>query len=306
MAAVASNSPARAAGEGVDFRWMALAALLGLGAASSSTWVHHQVLTDPAYASFCDVSSALSCTNAYTSRYGSFAGVPVALLGVLYFSAVLLMVAMGSSSQTARANIPGYVFALSVVGLAAVFYLGYASFAVLGTVCLLCVATYVAVVGLFVSAAKATRIPMGSLPARLSADFSTLLRSPSALLSTAAFAVAAAGAIWWFPAGRVDAAAVVSATEATQAPAQAPAALPASAVQELEKYLAAQQRVPVMVATEGAAVVLVKFNDYMCPPCGQTFAEYKPVLAKYAKEYPGKVKYVTRDYPLCSGAKSGC
>jgi protein-disulfide isomerase len=44
--------------------------------------------------------------------------------------------------------------------------------------------------------------------------------------------------------------------------------------------------------------VLVKFNDYMCPPCGQTFAEYKPVLAKYAKEYPGKVKYVTRDYPL--------
>jgi protein-disulfide isomerase len=67
---------------------------------------------------------------------------------------------------------------------------------------------------------------------------------------------------------------------------------------ELERFLAAQQRVPVMVATEGAAVVLVKFNDYMCPPCGQTFAEYKPVLAKWAKEYPGKLKFVTKDYPL--------
>jgi protein-disulfide isomerase len=54
----------------------------------------------------------------------------------------------------------------------------------------------------------------------------------------------------------------------------------------------------VMVASEGAAVVLVKFNDYQCPPCGQTFAQYKPVLAKYAKEYPGKVKYVSKDYPL--------
>jgi len=67
---------------------------------------------------------------------------------------------------------------------------------------------------------------------------------------------------------------------------------------ELEKFIAAQQRVPVMVASEGAAVVLVKFNDYMCPPCGQTFAEYKPVLAKWAKEYPGKLKFVTKDYPL--------
>ena len=62
--------------------------------------------------------------------------------------------------------------------------------------------------------------------------------------------------------------------------------------------MAAQQRVPVMVASEGAAVVLVKFNDYMCPPCGMTFSEYKPVLAKWAKEHPGKLKFVTKDFPL--------
>ena len=76
--------------------------------------------------------------------------------------------------------------------------------------------------------------------------------------------------------------------------ARADAGCRPAAQQELEKFMAAQQRVPVMVATEGAAVVLVKFNDYMCPPCGQTFAQYKPVLAQYAKEYPGKLKYVTQ------------
>ena len=76
------------------------------------------------------------------------------------------------------------------------------------------------------------------------------------------------------------------------------AALTPAQLQELEKFMNAQQRVPVMVASEGAAVVLMKFNDYMCPPCGQTFAEYKPVLARYAKEYPGKLKFVTRDFPL--------
>ena len=72
---------------------MALAAAIGLVAAGASTWVHHQVLTDPAYASFCDVNSSLSCTNAYASRYGSVAGVPVALLGVLFFAGILLLLA---------------------------------------------------------------------------------------------------------------------------------------------------------------------------------------------------------------------
>jgi uncharacterized membrane protein len=273
---------------------MALSAVVGLVAAASSTWVHHQVLTDPAYASFCDVGSSFSCTSAYTSSYGSFAGVSVALLGVLYFGGVLLLIGFGAAARAVRPNVAAYVFAAAIVGLAGVFYLGYASFVVLKNLCLLCVVTYVAVIGLFVSAAAATRIPMRTLPERLAADLSTLLRTPAAAAAAAAFVVLAAGAVRWFPAEPVTAA---SADAAGQA-APAAAAPPAAAMRELEQFLAAQQRVPVMVATEGAAVVLVKFNDYQCPPCGQTFSMYKPVLAKYMKEYPGKVKYVTKDYPL--------
>ncbi len=53
-----------------------------------------------------------------------------------------------------------------------------------------------------------------------------------------------------------------------------------------------------MAPSDGAAVVIVKFNDYQCPPCRQTFNEYKSVFAKWAKDAPGKVKYMTRDYPL--------
>ncbi len=189
-----------------------------------------------------------------------------------------------------------------MVGLAGVFYLAYASFVVLKTVCLLCVATYVAVIGLFVSAALAARSPMRTLPARLAADLSTLLRTPAAVAAIVAFAAAAVVAIRWFPVEAVTAAATETAGQAAapagQAAAPAAAGLTAAAQKELEQFLAAQQRIPVMVASEGAAVVLVKFNDYQCPPCGQTFAQYKPVLAKYAKEYPGKVKYISKDYPL--------
>ncbi len=272
------------------------AGLLGLGASSASAWVHHRLLADPTYASFCDVSSTLSCTSAYASAYGSVAGLPVAVVGVLFFAAVLLVLGLTAGSPASRTHAASYVLVMSAAALVPIAYLGYASLVVLKTVCLLCVATYVAVVGLFVSAVTAARVSMSALPERLAADFRRLLRTPAAALSAGAFLVAAAILVWSFPSESLSAAANDTGEQA--APATGPAALTSAQLQELEKFMAAQQRVPVMVATEGAAVVLVKFNDYMCPPCGQTFAEYKPVLARYAKEYPGKLKFVTRDFPL--------
>ena len=49
---------------------------------------------------------------------------------------------------------------------------------------------------------------------------------------------------------------------------------------------------------EGASVVVVKFNDYQCPPCRQTFELYEPIWEKWEQQAPGKVKYITRDFPL--------
>ncbi len=291
MAASSDAAPSTA----TPLMWAA--ALLGLGASAESTRVHYKLLTDPAYASFCDVSASVSCSNAYASAYGSMAGVPTALLGVLFFGGVLLVLALTSRAAPSRAHAASYVLVMASVGLLVVGYLGYASLVVLKTVCLLCVTTYVAVVGLFVSAVTATRVSMSALPDRLAADLRRLFTAPAAMSAVVAFVAAAAALVWSFPGETLQA----SAGEAGAASAEQVAAIPPLAPaqqQELETFLAAQQRVPVMVATEGAAVVLVKFNDYMCPPCGQTFTEYKPVLAKWAKEYPGKLKVVYKDYPL--------
>jgi protein-disulfide isomerase len=43
---------------------------------------------------------------------------------------------------------------------------------------------------------------------------------------------------------------------------------------------------------------VLKFNDYQCPACGQTYEEYKRVLAKYATEHPGVLQFMVKDYPL--------
>ncbi len=279
-------------------RWFLGFAALGLAASSASTWVHHRLLTDPTYVSVCDVSSTFSCSEAYTSQYGAIGGVPVALLGMLFFLFVIGLVALCGRSASASANLPGYVFAASTLGLAMVMYLAYASYVILGTICLLCVGTYVAVIGLFLTSGAAAKEPMSSLPARAIRDLGTLVRTPAALSAALVFFIGAIAAMTLFPGSPVSAAGQASTAASQAAPAAAPGP-GAAQIAEFEKWLAAQPRETVLVPnTEGAAVVIVKFNDYQCPPCRQTYMEYKPILAKWAKQAPGKVKFVTRDFAL--------
>ena len=273
-------------------------AVLGLAASLASTWVHYRILHDPTYASFCDVNATFSCTEAYTSRFGAVAGVPIAVFGALFFVFVLGLVLMSAKSRSVRENVPGYVFALSTVGLAAVLYLAYASYFILNVVCLLCVGTYVAVIGLFIISGMSTRYPMTNLPSRAAKDLRVLMRTPSALTALVVFVAVSVAAIALFPEQRVTAAANEGTADAPAAQAAQIPAASASQLQQLEQFLAAQPRVPVMVPSDGADVVVVKFNDYQCPACGQTYRDSKPVVAKWLAQAPGKVKFITKDYPL--------
>ena len=280
----------------VKSTWFIVFALAGLVASSASAFVHYQLLNDSTYASFCDVNATFSCTEAYSSRYGSVAGVPVAVFGMIFFAVVLGLVVLCSSSAASAGNLPGYVFAASTIGLAVVLYLAYASFVILKAVCVLCAGTYVAVIGLFLLSGPATRYPMTSLPTRAVGDLRLLFRTPSALAAAVAFLIGAGSAVMWFPGQSVATVSAEAATADEQAPP--PPVLTADQITQFEAYLAQQPRVPLVVQADGAAVVIVKFNDYQCPPCRQTYMEYKPVFAKWAKTQPGKVRYVTRDYPL--------
>jgi uncharacterized membrane protein len=279
-------------------RWLIVAALVGLGFSLASTWVHYQIIRDPLYSSVCDVNSTISCTEAYTSQYGTVAGIPVALIGVVYFGFVLLLIALCQRSYAARQNLSGYVFAVSTLGLAVVLYLAYASFFVLNTVCPLCLGTYAAIIALFLLSGAAARYPMSSLPSRASSDVQTLVRTPAALGVTLAFVAAVVAAVVFFPGEPISAS---GATPLEQAAAPAQPALPpipASEYARLEAFLAQQPRKAVPGAASGAAVVIYKFNDYQCPPCRMTFLQYKPFLARLQQQYPGKIAFITRDFPL--------
>jgi uncharacterized membrane protein len=260
--------------------------VLGLAASSMSSYVHYRLLTDPSYTSFCDVSSTLNCTQAYLSRYGTFWGVPVALAGVLYFVLILLLAAVDIRGKSpARESAPGYIFLLSTIGLAMVMYLAWASYFQLHTVCLFCATTYIAVVAIFILSGGALRIPVATLPARAVGDARSLARSPVALVVILLLLGGVAGAIGWFP--RESAAA-----------AQEQTILPLTDQQRaaLEKWWAVQPKVDIPIPKDGAKVLIVKFSDYMCPACRQTYEWYKPVLGKYLAG--GEVRYVVKHYPL--------
>jgi len=67
---------------------------------------------------------------------------------------------------------------------------------------------------------------------------------------------------------------------------------------EFERWYDAQPVVNLPISASGAAVLVVKFTDYQCPACAQTYLAYKSVFAKYAASHPGAVRLVSRDFPL--------
>jgi protein-disulfide isomerase len=78
-------------------------------------------------------------------------------------------------------------------------------------------------------------------------------------------------------------------------------ALGAGPAAEFEAWFAKQPRTYLPIDAGGAAVLVVKFSDYQCPPCAQSYANQRPILARYQQQFPGAIKFVVKDFPLASG-----
>jgi uncharacterized membrane protein/protein-disulfide isomerase len=254
----------------------------------AAAYVHYHLIFDPRYTSFCDINTTVNCTQVYLSRYSTVAGVPVAIFGVIWFAGVLLLLLAGSvGPQVLRESVPGYLFALSTAGLSVVLYLGYISIVVLKAYCVLCLTTDAAVVGLFLVSGAATSFPMTTLPRRAVTDVRAWISSPIAVAVTLLFFGGAASVLAFFP-------------REGAAPENANQAATQNASSEFERWYAAQQRVPLIVPTDGAKVLIVDFSDFQCPYCRQAFVSLKPIIAKYNAQQANTVRLVLKDYPLDS------
>jgi uncharacterized membrane protein/protein-disulfide isomerase len=279
-------------------------AAVAFAASVASLYVHYQLIADPTYVSFCDVNETVSCEAVYKSEYGTVAGVPVAAGGVVWSALVLLLVGYGMRNPRSESagRVAGYVFLLSVIGLASVFYFGYASFFVLKKACPLCMAVYVSVIGVFLFSSSLAP-SLGSLFSHLRDDIGDTVSSPNAMGLGALWLLGSLALVALFP------------REAIQEPGSGAAAAAAVPLETLDSaqlaewhaWIDAQPRVPQVVALmpAGVKVQVIKFNDYQCPACRMTYFAYKDIFAKYEASNPQDFRYDSRDFPLDSESGMG-
>jgi protein-disulfide isomerase len=140
------------------------------------------------------------------------------------------------------------------------------------------------VLAVFVLTATAETTPLAQLPRSVAAQVSCLLRGRSGRtalgLVCGAFLV---GAGLW--------------THATHRAHE----LAKQALRDYVSWFAVQPHSASPVLSEGAgSLVIVEFHDYQCPPCGKAFEEYTPLIRRLQHAYPGRVKYLVKDFPLDS------
>jgi uncharacterized membrane protein/protein-disulfide isomerase len=260
-------------------------AVVGFGLSAASSYVHYRLLTVPGYVSPCDVNSTFTCSQVYLSRFGSVAGVPVAVGGLIWFGLAGLLAGFGRADGKPSVA-AGYLLALSVAGVGVSLYLAYVSFFVLRSGCVLCIGTYVCVAGIFLLSLFSNGESVMRLPSRLLADVRAAIGRPAVAVAAILFLVGTASVVAFFP------------REGAIAEQAAAAPPPTADVrQAFEAAWAKQPRVDMGISAEGAKVIVVKFNDFQCGACAQAEMVYKPVLQKFAASSPGAVKYVVKDWP---------
>ena len=112
--------------------YLAIAILAVLGIALSSVSLDHHFRKSKT--SYCDFGESFNCDLVNRSEYSTVAGVPVALLGILGYAALLAF----ATFYREKAETPGILLVASWGGLGFALYLTYVERYVLRVWCILC------------------------------------------------------------------------------------------------------------------------------------------------------------------------
>lgn len=120
-------------------------ALFGLGVSAYLTFEHYSASSTLA----CPATAGINCVKVTSSTYSQLFGIPVALLGLLYFVAITALCLPAAWRSTRRSLRYGRLAAVTV-GMAFVVYLVWAELFRIDAICLWCTAVHVSTFALFV------------------------------------------------------------------------------------------------------------------------------------------------------------
>jgi uncharacterized membrane protein len=114
----------------------------GLAVSAYLTVEHYTASTALA----CPQTSSFNCVKVTTSQQSVFLGIPVALLGLIYFVAMVGLTVPAAWRLTTMDRVR---LGAAIVGVISVLYLVYAELFLVGSICLWCTAIHVITVALF-------------------------------------------------------------------------------------------------------------------------------------------------------------
>ncbi len=112
---------------------VAILAVCGI-AVSSVSLQHHYATSKTA---FCDIGDNFNCDIVNRSEYSTILGIPVALIGMLGYAALVGL----ATVYRERPGTPAMLFGGAAAGLAFALYLTYIEARVLGVYCILCLSS---------------------------------------------------------------------------------------------------------------------------------------------------------------------
>lgn len=133
---------------------IAICALLGFGIMVYLTYIHYANAR-----SFCDISAEISCDVVTTSIYSEIFGVPVSVLGILYFATVLAIALLKPVFKAFRA-----LFFLTVFVLIPSLYLSLMEYFSIKAFCILCESSKVLMIVILVTLWSLLRPKIKNLP----------------------------------------------------------------------------------------------------------------------------------------------
>lgn len=274
--------------------------LVGLGISFELTRVYRMARTDPDYHSFCAVSEAVNCETVALSPYATVLGVPTSVWASAgYVFAVLLAFACAWRPRDG--------FGLGFLGLTGLTFtavsalLAWVMGAVIGSLCLLCVALDVVNLGVLAMALVALRSGGLSLARAVAADFGTLVRAPARPLAVGGAAVAVIAAAVAYGSRIVDAVQPLgTSSPGVRADPLAHPPTPECGPGEAGAPSSPQIRTGVSpdghpwIGAESPAVEVHEFTDYQCPHCRKAHL----LVRRLISEYPDRLRVYHRNFPL--------
>jgi len=109
-------------------------AVLGFVISLYALRVKFRIDNDKDYKPLCDISKKISCTKSFGSTYGSLAGLPNPVSGLVFYAVILFLASYGNITL---------IFYLSIVAVLVTLYLAYASYFILRSYCVVCTSIYV-------------------------------------------------------------------------------------------------------------------------------------------------------------------